>query len=462
MRIHGTVLAVLPLAGVLVFYGCSELSTPGPNPVTPGSLVHPTGWNDSTGYGATHGAALQKVNWDASACKSCHGGIYGGGSSGVSCYTCHPASPHDVKFGSAPNGHGLYLKAEHYVSTECKLCHGQSYSGGDVNISCYTCHGAFPHETQFAPSAGGHMSYLRAKGYNTTECQQCHGTDYTGGAVSVACFTCHNAYPHSAKFVQPSGNHVAYFQANGYPLQQCQDCHGSDYTGGISSISCSGGQCHATAAGVAKSPEACNTCHGDFRAASNDVASWAPPSTIKGDTSTTSAGVGAHQLHLRGKGLTSSFAIPCNGCHTVPSTVSAPGHLDTPGPARVVITLALASTPSGGQTPSPSYDPATQKCSSTYCHGAWRLQRSTSSFDASFYSDSVMVGAFASPKWTGGAVEAACGTCHDLPPKGHAPYPITQCYACHSGVVDASGKIIDKTKHMNGLIDIYGQELPMR
>lgn len=128
----------------------------------------------------------------------------------------------------------------------------------------------------------------------------------------------------------------------------------------------------------------------------------------------------------------------------------------------MVITVARAFTPSDGQTPTPYYDPSTQRCSGTYCHGAWRLQRATSTFDPSFFTDSVMVGSFATPKWNGGDAEAACGTCHGLPPQGHAPYPITQCYACHSGVIDARGNIIDRTKHMNGLIDVYGQQLPMR
>ncbi len=461
MRIHILLLASLPLAGVFFLSGCSELNTPGPNPVVPGSLVHPTSWNDSTGHGATHGAALQKVNWDATSCKSCHGGSYGGGSSQVSCYTCHPSSPHDVKFGQTIAGHGVYLKAEHYTTTECKLCHGQSYTGGGVSVSCFTCHSAFPHEIKFAQSAGGHMAYLREKGYNDTECQQCHGATYGGGAVSVSCFKCHDAYPHSVKFDQPTGKHVAYFQANGYPLQQCQACHGTDYSGGTVDVTCSSAQCHATAAGIAKSPEACNTCHGNFRAAANDTLSWAPPTAVNGDTSASYRGVGAHQLHLRGSGSYSSFAVPCNGCHVVPSAVEAKGHLDTPGPAEVAITVALASTPSGGETPVPRYDPSTQKCSNTYCHGAWKLQRSTSPFGTTFYTDSVMVGGFAAPQWNGGSADAACGTCHGLPPQGHAAYPITQCYACHAGVVDVNGTIVDKEKHMNGMIDVFSQEFPL-
>lgn len=462
MRIQALFIAGLTAALALLYFGCSELNTPGPNPIVPASVVHPTGWDDTTGHGAGHGAALKQLSWDASSCRSCHGGTFGGGSSGVSCFSCHPSSPHSVKFAPDSTGHGLYLKAEQFVSTECKLCHGQSYTGGNVGISCVSCHAAFPHDTQFAGIH--HTGYLQAKSFNTTECQKCHGIDYSGGTVvNVSCYSCHAPYPHSVKFNFGGTrlSHVSYMKANTYPFAQCQKCHAVDYTGGTTGVSCSGGHCHATAAGQPKSPEACNTCHGDFRADADDTNSWAPPRAVSGDTATTYHGVGAHQLHLGGTGLTSNYRVPCEGCHNVPATVSAPGHLDTQGPAEVIIRADLALTPSDGLTPSPTYDPSTQKCSGTYCHGAWQLRASTSPFDRSYYSDSVMTGAFAAPRWTGGAAEAACGTCHGLPPKGHAPYPINQCYACHSGVVNAQGQIIDKTKHMNGLIDVYGNEFSM-
>ncbi len=69
-----------------------------------------------------------------------------------------------------------------------------------------------------------------------------------------------------------------------------------------------------------------------------------------------------------------------------------------------------------------------------------------------------MVGANASPLWTGGSSEAACGTCHALPPTGHIPQTITACVNCHSPVVDATGNISDKTLHINGRINAFGTE----
>ncbi len=464
MRIHRLLIAVLLLAVLVALNGCSDLSTPGPNPVTPASIVHPTGWDDTTGHGAGHGAALKQVDWDASSCRSCHGGTFGGGSSGVSCFSCHDPFPHSVKF-IAPDstGHGLYLKTANFTTTGCKLCHGQTYTGGNVGVSCVSCHNAFPHETQFAGIH--HTGYLQARSFNTTECQKCHGVDYNGGSVvNVACYSCHPPYPHSVKFNFGGTrlSHVSYMKENTFPFSQCQKCHETDYAGGTTGVSCSGGHCHATASGQPKSPEACNTCHGEFRGDPGDTLSWAPPRDTNDDTLSTTPGVGAHQLHLVGAGMTSSRAVPCSGCHTVPTNVSDPGHYGNPG-GRAIVTIksALALTPSDGLTPAPTYNLTTFKCSGTYCHGSWQLRRATTPFDSTFYADTAMTGNFAAPVWTGGSAEAACGTCHDLPPKGHTQYPLNQCYACHSGVVNAQGQIIDKTKHMNGLIDVYGEEFSM-
>ena len=48
--------------------------------------------------------------------------------------------------------------------------------------------------------------------------------------------------------------------------------------------------------------------------------------------------------------------------------------------------------------------------------------------------------------------QAACGTCHDLPPKGHIS--TSACSACHSTVVDENYNIINKELHINGEIDL--------
>jgi predicted CxxxxCH...CXXCH cytochrome family protein len=120
-------------------------------------------------------------------------------------------------------------------------------------------------------------------------------------------------------------------------------------------------------------------------------------------------------------------------------------------------TLAQLKSGNGSLIPKPSYDPATLKCNNTFCHGDWKIRKATSSSQF-IYTDSVMVGENYSPVWTGGSTAATCGSCHGIPPKGHLVLAVSSCGTCHVGVVDNNGQIVDKTRHMNGKINVFGQE----
>ena len=240
----------------------------------------------------------------------------------------------------------------------------------------------------------------------------------------------------------------------------CIRCHAANFTGGTSGVSCMGSGCHIDVNGIPKSPMACNTCHGAFNAPAGDVTSWAPPRAVNGDTSESSPGVGAHQAHL----LTDiKQPLQCQSCHNVPSALNDPGHMDTNPPRATVVihdTLAYTTSGSGTFVPQPMYDPASHTCSGTYCHGSWRLNMSSASAkNQAFYTDTVMVGNFVTPVWTGGEAQGACGTCHDLPPKGHVNFNWTakECGNCHRGIVDADGNISDPVRHMNGMVDVFGE-----
>ena len=69
-----------------------------------------------------------------------------------------------------------------------------------------------------------------------------------------------------------------------------------------------------------------------------------------------------------------------------------------------------------------------------------------------------MTGANESPGWTGGGGGGACASCHALPPAGHMPFALSSCVNCHTGVVNGAGNIIDKTKHINGKVNVFGSE----
>jgi predicted CxxxxCH...CXXCH cytochrome family protein len=253
--------------------------------------------------------------------------------------------------------------------------------------------------------------------------------------------------------------HGITIQQLNWNMTTCKSCHGGNYAGGTAQKSCL--TCHTQTNG----PEACNTCHGTFSAPVSNNVLWAPPRAVNGDTATTSRGVGAHQGHLQ---ATIGKVLKCQECHTVPSQVYALGHINSPSPAIVAMndTLANLVSGSGSLIPHPSYSASQLQCSNTYCHGNWQVQKATAPANRQYiYTDSLIVGANYSPKWTGGVNEAACGSCHGLPPKGHLGYgtndlPLSSCgnSGCHTGVVDATGKILDPTKHINGKIDYESTE----
>jgi predicted CxxxxCH...CXXCH cytochrome family protein len=245
--------------------------------------------------------------------------------------------------------------------------------------------------------------------------------------------------------------HGKYIRAQQWQMSSCWSCHGRNYAGGDSQVSCL--TCHTKPGG----PENCTTCHGSTNPA--------PPRDLDGDTATTVRAVGAHQSHIAGAGKTEG--IRCSECHTVPASVYVPGHVDSGPPAEVIFHDSLANTVTNEPTtrdydvslatttPTPTWNPTALKCSNTYCHGDFK--------NGNNYS----------PTWTSvGTGEARCGTCHGdvtkqtladrAQPKTSArggTHPnSTQCSVCHVGIVDANLNILDKAKHVNGKLNVFGDE----
>ncbi len=229
--------------------------------------------------------------------------------------------------------------------------------------------------------------------------------------------------------------HGNLIRQNNWSFAQCIQCHAADFTGGITGKSCL--KCHTEPAG----PEACNTCHGDFK----DPNKIAPPRDTKGMTSTSSPGVGAHSSHLYENTL--SKAISCSTCHNVPQSFDDPDHIDG-YPAEVIFSGLADSNIAANVTF--SFDSLT--CSNSYCHGNFEFKKSDAIPTNQFaYTSDKIVGNNFSPVWNKvDESQDSCGTCHGIPPTGHINAPITACYLCHGDVVDANGNIINKDKHING------------
>ncbi len=250
---------------------------------------------------------------------------------------------------------------------------------------------------------------------------------------------------HKIGFADPTSVsfHGTYIMNNNWDMKQCQNCHAADFSGGTTGKSCL--TCHKDQGG----PTACNTCHGNF----NDSSRIAPPRSINGDSLTTSISVGAHTNHLYNSTL--GQAVACSSCHVVPQSVYSPGHL-TATPDNIINFSGVAVTNIASNA---SFNSNTATCSNTYCHGNFKYRKSSAASVNQFaFTDSVMTGNNFSVNWaTVDGSQIKCGSCHDLPPKGHiAPIPLNECTTCHGNVVDENGNIINPTLHINGTADVRG------
>jgi hypothetical protein len=273
-------------------------------------------------------------------------------------------------------------------------------------------------------------------------CQSCHGEEYEGGTSDISCYTCHAGFPHPEGFLQPgSPNYHATYIKNviNYNIISCKNCHGSSYAGGSSGVSCKTSGCHTQSAG----PQACNTCHGNL----NNPAQIAPPRDLDGKTSHTAPGVGAHQAHVTEPEVTNSYR--CSACHPQLTGFSDPAHINTTPGAQMQFN-ALATD--NGRL-SVNWDRNNLTCSSVYCHGWFEYKKGDAPANLQFaFAADAMVGNQTPVVWT--AENDDCNFCHGLPPTGHISSSLNGCSSCHANVISSDGKIINKSLHINGQADV--------
>jgi predicted CxxxxCH...CXXCH cytochrome family protein len=346
----------------------------------------------------------------ALACGECHV---------VPTTTAHFDGKIDVTFGALARTGGV---APTFSGGSCATvyCHGATLDGGTARtpvwsggaaVGCTSCHG-YPPPSHAATS---------------TSCFTCHpGTAKADGSIDVALGNHVNGRVdvngvHQTGWADPTQHGYA---ANG-DLPSCRVCHGNDFAGGTTGVSCNA--CHANT-GFATWQSNCTFCHGTRTAtyAAADLGKAAPPAGTQGETAATARAVGAHQKHLAGGSI--GKALACTDCHaTLPTDLS---HVD--GTAQVTFGAGAIR---GGATPTWNGT----SCAN-YCHG--------STLDAG--------GSLTTPAWTGGASQAACGTCHAAPPP--APHTTsTACGGCHTGYTATA---VNPSLHLNGVLDASGSSHP--
>lgn len=341
---------------------------------------------------------------------------------------------------NSTNFHGYYLSYLEKDFDACKQCHGGDFEGGVTNQSCTGCHVPIAiHQEGIvsSDSVNFHPNYMHKNDHEMNSCSQCHGDDYTGGLSSPTCDNCHSGIPVHVNGIldKSSPNWHGNFVKNiGWDLNQCSQCHGEDYSGGLITPSCNG--CHSGNNG----PESCNTCHGDF----NNPDFIAPPQDLWDNTESSSAGVGSHTSHMYENTL-SSQPSNCFSCHqnnfTEEGTLS---HIVNGGKATIEFDEFSTS-----EISDPIYDVTNYTCANTYCHGNFDFNGIVGNNKTVTFN--IVDGS-----------QAECGTCHGQVidesltplPTGHlGAWTINQCFICHPSVVNAEGEIIDKLKHINKMAD---------
>ncbi len=253
---------------------------------------------------------------------------------------------------------------------------------------------------------------------SSNSCAVCHGEDFSGGQSGVSCYTCHAGYPHVGFQLTP-GVHRTSIRESNWNLTGCQQCHGTNFAGGSSGVSCLG--CHDEQGG----PVACNTCHAN------------PPVDDAGlPSGMVSGSYGAHAKHAVEKGYA------CTECHNPAAGFSHAGAL----PAEVTFDYARIANRPPYQT---AYTHLGDNFSgngtcATYCHS-----------DGRGASPLINPG-----QWVGGSLNQ-CQSCHAVPPASANHPSEPSCHLCHPNIDPASNYsspdgilFIDPSTHVNGVVNI--------
>ncbi|MCE1228327.1 MAG: hypothetical protein LWX11_02380 [Firmicutes bacterium] len=142
---------------------------------------HPAGWM------TTHWEDYSK---NPAQCTPCHGSSVdasqGAGTSGISCFKCHPSGAGHPAGWSVASQHGrLGAQAAPGMGkgfATCAKCHGADYKGSGQAVSCMSCHVSAPHPAKPWNGATASLpNHTQTNINNASECANCHA----GGANST-------------------------------------------------------------------------------------------------------------------------------------------------------------------------------------------------------------------------------------------------------------------------------------
>jgi cytochrome c553 len=121
---------------------------------------------------------------------------------------------------------------------QCEACHGsvtnRAQAGGISKVSCFSCHvDGVSHTAGFANWArhGRNAAQkepspalINMAGFES--CQKCHGTDYKGRSTAVSCMACHTRAPHPNRpWTAYNANVVSHHMTADGNARACAQCH---------------------------------------------------------------------------------------------------------------------------------------------------------------------------------------------------------------------------------------------
>ena len=257
------VIVLIGCAAGLALGGCAELDDSG------GIGYHPNGWV-TPGAEQSHKAVLADAGLPNSVqdCARCHGADYG--IPDMECFACHASGrenghPESGFVGpSGANFHGQVV-IDAGGTDSCSHCHAWETPGqvdfdlgGWSQQSCDQCHAGgrsgHPARTVWNIRGSGDFHGDAAAGGMITDCADCHGADYLGGWTGISCNYCHpaNVDIHPDGWIgstSNAGTHGWLIDNGQIGVEDCLACHGEDYMGGWAGQGCLG--CHPGLGGAA-------------------------------------------------------------------------------------------------------------------------------------------------------------------------------------------------------------------
>ncbi len=127
----------------------------------------------------------------------------------------------------------------------CETCHGPDLAGAPGVPGCDDCHagaGGHPRNWVRADAALFHGDEVAANGPGP--CADCHGVDFAGGWSEVSCSACHAGGPsgHPEGWLDPDATSFHGRRVHVEGVIGCARCHGFPPSSGTAGVSCA--DCH--------------------------------------------------------------------------------------------------------------------------------------------------------------------------------------------------------------------------